>query len=207
MILTAKHHSIIYPFFRFYTGYLIRRNFSQVHIIGECPDRKLPILLIANHVSWWDGFWCAYINFNIYKRKFHFMMFEEQLRRYWFFNYTGGYSVNKRSRSMLESIRYTNSLLTDNRNMVLIFPQGEIRSAHAHDIVFERGIEKILADQKNPVQVIFQVNLTDYFSEKKPGLYLYLKEYNDTSFQLTDLQHSYNCFFSECINAQQSIKG
>ena len=72
------------------------------------------------------------------------MMLEEQLRRHWYFNYTGGYSVKKHSRSALESIDYTAELLTDPGNVVLLFPQGEINSLYKDTFVFEKGIERML---------------------------------------------------------------
>ena len=75
---------------------------NRLNLLVDFNDRNLPVLLISNHISWWDGFWAMYINLKVLKRKFHFMMLEEQLRKYWFFNYTGGFSVNKKSKVFLK---------------------------------------------------------------------------------------------------------
>ena len=205
MILRAKHNFFIYPFFKWYAGYIIKRHFGIVRIIGELKEKQLPVLLISNHISWWDGFWAMYINLNVLHRKFHFMMLEEQLRKYWFFNYTGGFSVNKKSKSIIETLNYTSELLNDNKNMVLVFPQGEIQSLHYHNIQFEKGLERILINKTNAVQVVFLVNLIDYFSNRKPGIYFHIQEYAGVGFDMKSIQESYNLFYAESAEKQKKF--
>ena len=69
MILKAKHNFFIYPFFQKYALWKIKRCFEKVHVIGEFHDRKLPVLILSNHVSWWDGFWIMYLNLKLLHRK------------------------------------------------------------------------------------------------------------------------------------------
>jgi 1-acyl-sn-glycerol-3-phosphate acyltransferase len=206
MILKAKHHRFIYPFFKWYTVWLVNSNFSKKHYSGTITEKNLPVLLIANHASWWDGFWALFLNIKVFKRKFHFMMLEEQLRKYWYFNHAGGFSVKKKSRSVLETLHYTSSLLTDRNNLVLLFPQGEIGSVQKDSFDFEKGIERILAGVKNQVQIVFLVSLTDYFSSKKPEIFFYYREYSKDSFQIADLEEDYNRFYKSCKDTQSEIK-
>ena len=205
MIIKAKHNFIIYPFFKWYAGFIIRRHNNTVKIIGKFKDRNLPVLLISNHISWWDGFWAMYINQNVLHRKFHFMMLEEQLRKYWFFNFTGGFSVNKSTKSIVDTLNYTSGLLTDKENMVLIFPQGEIQSLHNQNIQFERGLEHVLRNKENAVQVIFLVNLIDYFSNPKPGIYFHIREYTEGAFDLKSIQQSYTVFYADSVDKQMTF--
>lgn len=204
MILKARHNFIVYPFFQKYSCRIILKHFERVVVNGNFNDRALPVLLISNHISWWDGFWAMYLNVNVLKRKFHFMMREDQLRKYRIFNFSGGYSVSKNSRSMIESLQYTASLLEDPANMVLIFPQGEIQSVYKQPIEFQKGIEKILSKfHANEVQVLFVANLVDYFSNRKPTLYMYLEEYGKPDSTHAALQASYNDFYNRCIATQE----
>ncbi len=205
MILKAKHNFIIYPFFKWYAGFIIKRHNNTVKIVGEFNNKNLPILLISNHISWWDGFWAMYINQNVLHRRFHFMMLEEQLRKYWFFNFTGGFSVNKSTKSIIETLNYTSEILTGNKNMVLIFPQGEIQSLHNQKIQFESGLEHILKKKENAVQIIFLVNLIDYFSQPKPGIYFHIREYSDGVFDLKTMQKKYNEFYAESVDKQMTF--
>jgi len=147
-----------------------------------------------------------YLNIKLFQRKFYFMMIEEQLKKYKFFNKTGGYSVKKGSRSIIETLEYTIQLLKDKNNMVLLFPQGEIQSLYTQTIHFENGIGNIMKKVSGPVQVIFLVNLVEYFSNPKPGLYLYLKEYTGKDFTTENLEKEYNYFYVNCISEDLRIK-
>jgi len=206
MILKAKHNFLIYPFFQFYAVKIIKRNFANIQIIGNFNEKNLPILLISNHVSWWDGFLAMYLNLKKLKRKFHFMMLEEQLQKFWFFNFTGGFSVNKNSKSIIETLNYTSQLLENNENMVLIFPQGKIQSINNQEIKFEKGIDRILKKTNKKVQLIFMVNLVDYFSNKKPSINMYIKEFEFENFDFNEMQNSYNNFFKQSIDKQSLIE-
>jgi 1-acyl-sn-glycerol-3-phosphate acyltransferase len=203
LILKAKHNAIIYPFFKWYIRVKIRRNFQAVKIKGEIADRNLPVLLITNHNSWWDGLWVEWVNQQVFKRKFYFMMLEEQLRNFWFFNYTGGYSVRKNSKSIIESLAYTRELLIDRQNLVLMYPQGKIQSMHDIDFQFKKGIEHVLKRMNNPVQLIFMVSLMDYFSNPKPGLFLYLKEYTENDLSTKTIRLNFSEFYQNCIELQK----
>lgn len=203
MIMEARHNCIVYPFFKNYTRWIVKRNFSRVVISGTPGKKDLPVLLIANHAGWWDGFWAEYVNLKVFGKKFYFMMLEDQLRKYRFFNYCGGFSVRKNTRSVIESIIYSAGLLSDPVNIVLIFPQGKIESASKTTIRFEKGIGRILEKtDRQKIQIVFLVNLTDYFSEKKPALFQYLEEYDKDDTSYATLEHAYNSFYQRCLSAQ-----
>lgn len=128
------------------------------------------------------------------------MMLEEQLRKYWFFNYSGGFSVRKKSRTVLESLSYASEILDDKNNMLLLFPQGEIQSLYRRSFVFEKGMERILTGKTGQVQVVFMAALTDYFSSPKPGAWFYLEEYNGPLTSGIDIEKGYNDFYTMVIN-------
>jgi len=203
MILKARHHPFIYPFFNWYTRWKLSGKFHSVHISGDFDEQHLPVLLISNHISWWDGFWVNYLNLRVFKRKFHFMMLESQLKKYAFFNKTGGYSVKKGNRSILESLFYSAEILSDPGNIVLLFPQGKIQSIYSSTFLFEKGISKILELVKNRIQIMLIVNMIDYFSQPKPSLYMYFKEYKKENVDIQCLQDEYNHFYSSCIFDQK----
>lgn len=205
MILKGKHHFLLDPFFRNYVLWKMNRNFHSIKISGNIEDRDLPILLICNHISWWDGIWALYVNQTLFRRKYFFMMLEEQLRKNWFLNYAGGYSITRNSRGVLESIDYTLELLKSKKNMVLIFPQGEIESMYKKRFDFKKGIEHILKRLENEVQVVFLANLIDYHQNKKPAVYSFLHEYKGSS-KLTEVEDDYNKFYEKCISKQIKVK-
>ena len=203
-MLEAKHHFFFYPFFQHYSSWKIGRNFHEVKVIGTFDDQQLPILLLANHVSWWDGFWIMNLDMKVLKRKFHFMMLEEQLRKHWYFRLSGGYSVRKNSKSVLESLQYTVDLLQDSQNMVLMFPQGRITSHYQYPIDFEKGLERVMQKCKNPIQIVFLVNLPEYFVNPKPTLFMHIQSYlGRRSFE--DIQTAYNEFYHSVLTYHRQI--
>nr|WP_319269082.1 1-acyl-sn-glycerol-3-phosphate acyltransferase [uncultured Draconibacterium sp.] len=179
----------------------MKRHFQSFTINGAIQDKSLPILLICNHVSWWDGIWTLYTNQQLFKRKYHFMMLEEELRKNWFFQYTGGFSITKQSKSIFETFDYTAKLLSDAQNLVLLFPQGNIKSIYQNQFEFEKGIEKILQRTKNEIQIIFQANLIDYFADAKPNAFFFLQQYTG-AYELKKLETAYNIFYKQCMEAQ-----
>ncbi len=205
MILKAKHHFIIYPFLKRYILRKIERTFNSVIIEGEYIDRELPVMVISNHISWWDGLWIYYLNHQLLKKRFHFMMLEEQLKRFWYFNYCGGFSIKKNSKTIFETFNYTAELLSNSNNLVLIFPQGKIQSMHNHKIEFEKGIERIIRKLDNEISILYVVNLIDYLSNPKPTLYQYLEEYHYDEFDFVDFENSYQNFFHRCITKQSLL--
>ncbi len=202
MILKAKHHFLIYPFFKWYAAYIVQKSFEKIELHCNFENNSQSVLLIMNHFSWWDGFFAMIINQSILHKKFHFMMLESQLLKYRFFNYTGGYSISKKARSMIESIHYTIEILKNKNNMVLMFPQGKIESMHQQTFSFENGISKILNQSAQHTTVIFAANIIDYFSNKKPTVTLNVEPFKGTGITKNDLEESYNQFYARCIDQQ-----
>lgn len=204
-MIKPKHNFFIEKFFEFYTFRLIRKNFHSVQILGEYNLTNLPILLLSNHISWWDGFWSKYLNTKIFKHKFHFLMLEHQLKKYWYFQYTGGFSIKQNSKSVFESLDYTIELLKDKTNLVLFFPQGQIESQYNDHIVFRSGLKRILSNIQNPVNLVFQVNLIDYLNHKKPSLFIYFLENLMVKTTIDEIETKYNNFLKNSISIQKLI--
>ncbi len=204
-MIESKHHFVIYPMFKNLTRFLLKKNFSKIETDGVFEDKGTPVLVIANHISWWDGFWIMYINLQIIHRKFHFMMLEEQLKKHWYFRYSGAYSIRKKSRGTIESLNYTTGLLNDSSNMVLMFPQGIINSLYNSDIRFEQGIQRIIEKSRDDLQVLFIAIFPDYLSKPKPCLFIYLKPFYAKYFKQRSVESEYRYFYKNSLNKQKTI--
>lgn len=202
-MIKANHTPLGVLFFRLYSRYRLRRNFLNIKLRGEFTDTGKAILIVANHFSWWDGFIQNYLNQTVMHRKFHVMMLEEQLRQNMILNTTGAFSVKKSSRDMVESLRYCVELLKNRNNMVLIFPQGEIQTMHTRNFAFERGVGYVLRQTETDIELIFNVNLVDYFSCSKPSLNIYYKNYVlKRPVDISQIERDYNDYVRECIEKQ-----
>lgn len=131
------------------------------------------------------------------------MMLEEQLAKHSYFRKIGAFSIAPGNRSALNSLNYAAKILENNSNMLILFPQGKLKSQYVPTVEFRKGWFRILKERKNQVKIIFTANLTDYFSNRKPTLYIYFEEYHKTSeFEFEELHNSYNEFYQSCILRQ-----
>ena len=204
-MIQAQHHRLFYPFLVWYSQRIVTKNFARVQINHTVALQNTSLLVIANHTSWWDGFWIHELVTRVFKRKFFFMMLEDQLRKSRFLKYFGGFSIKKNSRSIIESLTYSAQLLQNPANAVLIFPQGRLESLYTQDFIFDKGVEVILKKTES-TQIVFVVNLIEYLSHSKPTLYVYTSVYGYSDTSVTALQYAYTEFYKSCIiNHQKSM--
>ncbi len=203
MIIKARHHWFYYPFFRWYSRRMPRKDFSRVEIHHHIVDSGNPVLMLGNHVSWWDGFLAEYINRELFQRKIHVMMLEEQLESRMFLNKAGAYSIKKGSRSALESLRYTAEILSDPGNLAVLYPQGRIHSVSDLPVRFEKGWYRIFSFLTEPIQVVCCITLFDYFSHRKPELHLYVYDYDYAGKGLEEMEADFNGLIRTSIEQQK----
>ncbi|MFC2604995.1 MAG: hypothetical protein ACFN20_04710 [Bacteroidota bacterium] len=134
-------------------------------------------------------------------RKFYFMMQEDQLLKYRFFNKTGAFSVRKSSREALQSLSYASSLLDESPNMVLVYPQGQLHSLYNSEFHFQRGLGRLIEGKEGKLHLILSANMIDYGEYPRPSLSIYIKEYQG-SMKLDALEEGYNVFYRSCLSEQ-----
>lgn len=200
-MIPARHHLLAIWFFDLYFRLKMKMHFRGISIEGDEPDPEKPALLLQNHFSWWDGYWSYYLSQHFFKKKFHVMMLEKQLRKRMFINRCGAFSVRPESHDVLQSVQYAARLLDDPQNLVCLYPQGEIQSQHVHPVRFKKGAFRIINQANTPVQVYFCVALVDYFSHSKPIVRFYLRHFEGET-SATELETAYRIFQEQCINKQ-----
>ena len=204
-MIRARHNFFVYNFFKIYNKINIRRNFNEVKVIGDVDVANHSVLIIANHVSWWDGFWVLHLCMNVLYKKFHFMMLENELKKRPLFSLSGGFSIAKGAKSIVESLNYSSELLKDKGNLVLMFPQGKLHSIYNNEFKFEKGVERII--EKSPQsKLIFMATFIEYFDHPKPDLYIYLVEQNADTLLKNDLATAYSGFFNQCLDTHKSLE-
>ncbi len=188
-----------------YTEFLLRKHFEEVHVLGHLSEKNKAFLVLGNHTSWWDGFWMWHLNQQKLHKTFHVMMLEKELKKRMFFNSCGAYSINPGNPSIRESLRTTTDLLLETTNMVLFYPEGAINASSVFPKKFQKGIGTLLTRLPNSSQIIFTVCLTDYFSHKKPSLYIYFKEINCAELTSSEqLETLYNQYYQTCLLTQNA---
>lgn len=203
-MIKARHTKPGVWFFNLYADFFLKRAFREINIFGENNIPDSSMLIISNHFSWWDGFIQLYLNNRVLHKKFHVMMLEYQLKKFMILNKAGAFSVKKNSRDIIQSLKYSEEILSDKKNLLLIFPQGEIQSLYTEYFKFEKGIEKLM--KKEEACLIFNVNLIDYFSHKKPGLNIYYKVYPvNENIGIDTIEKAFNQFATKCKQLQKEV--
>lgn len=184
----------------------ILRHFKKVSFLENLKLNKgKASLVLMNHYSFNDGAIMFRLARKILGRNFRVMVVESQLKSFIALKYVGCFSINKKSRTVIESLNYAADLLKDPGNMLGIYPQGEVYSMHLNRIHFESGLAQILKKSKDvPFQIIFGVTLLDYLDGFKPHARVYLEEYEG----LHDPKHmedAYNLFYQKCKIKQQQL--
>jgi chlorobactene lauroyltransferase len=160
----------------------LHSHFDRIFFRMQAPlteeQRRLPIIVCANHSSWWDGYIAALIEHHL-NIDTYLMMEESQLRRYFFFAWAGCFSVDRQNaRSAMQSLHYAADLLHEQPKktqragrIVWIFPQGEISPNDHRPLIFFSGAAH-LAKLSSPCLVYPLASRIEYLAEQRPDLYI-----------------------------------
>lgn len=150
-MLTARRSRWFEELFRFYNRHLLRRRFDGLRVAGlkHLRERRagVPLVLYANHSSWWDGLVAFEIGMSC-RLEQYVMMEERQLGEYALFRRLGAFSVVREdARAALRSIDYATGLLSRTQNgatpALWIFPQGDTHANDLRPLKFYRGAAHI----------------------------------------------------------------
>lgn len=184
--------------------YLLAK-FSKITFLNAPPiNRDMATLVLMNHYSFNDGPMMHLLCRKVLKKEFKVMVLEEQMQNFKPLKYIGCFSVNKKSRSLIESLDYAATLLSEPNNMLGIFPQGGVYSLHLERIHFEQGLDRVLKKKKKPIQVVFAVVLLDFLADFKPKANVYLMNYEGVQ-EPEKMEEAYNVFYKSCKQAQRKL--
>lgn len=170
-MIKAERNRIALFVFDIYLDRLLKKYFHDFILINDFPSiRDDKSLVVApNHFSWWDGFFVYYSLRKLTKKKTYIMMLEEQLKRYWFFQKIGCFSVNPNNKqSTIVTMKYTMELLNNPDNCVVIFPQGEIEPFDKNPLSYNKGIEFLAEHSNNEFDILPVANKIYYTNQKLP---------------------------------------
>ena len=201
-MIQARHHKGYEWTFGNYLSWLIGRNFHHLDYNKIPVDTENPLVILANHISWWDGFIMYEINKRYIHKKIHVLMLEEQLRKNRFLSRLGAFSIKRNDRSMVESFNYMTELVHKPENLIIVYPQGYVHSPYDHDINFKPGIIKWLEKLPITLDIWMAAVLIDYSIKKKPSIEVYFKEYKDFV-EYEHIEHAYKQHYQNSIDIQK----
>jgi len=127
--------------------------------VAGIPDRlpgHLPLLLVSNHTSWWDGFILRPVQQLVRPDgALHIIMKEEELSKRPFLRSLGGVGFEPESvssfRALLRDLRQERQ--RDPASSVLFFPQGRIWPSYRRPLGFLGGV-RLVAEALAPTIVL-----------------------------------------------------
>lgn len=173
-MIEADHKKWAELVFDIYLKRILKKSFYDFRIINDLPniDKSKSLTVTPNHFSWWDGFFVYWLNKKILNKKLFIMMLEEQLKRYWFFQKIGCYSIDLNdSKKMFTSLKYTLGLTQIPENVILIYPQGEIQSYELRPVELKDGVDFLAKKSKSDFQIIPIAFKIHYTNERLPIVY------------------------------------
>jgi 1-acyl-sn-glycerol-3-phosphate acyltransferase len=179
-MLEARKSAWFESVFAVYNRNLLRRRFNSLQVSGldflTERDKTFPLLIYANHSSWWDGLVAFQISRETKLDSF-LMMEEKQLRKLFLFRKLGAFSVvREKPREAMKSVEYAAKILREKPNRtVWLFPQGEILPSEIRPLKFYGGLTKIIekAERCSVVPLAFRFEFSCDF---KPDIFVKIGE-------------------------------
>ena len=174
-MLKANKSAWFEKIFAIYNRNLFKRRFHSLRVSGmeilHEKDVEIPLIIYANHSSWWDGL----VIFEICRRAkldFFVMMEEKQLKNLFLFRKLGAFSVIRENpREAIQSINYAVELLKNPPTTLLIFPQGEILPNDLRPLKFYNGLSRIIEKSGKVLTVPLAIRY-EFLGEFKPEIFV-----------------------------------
>jgi 1-acyl-sn-glycerol-3-phosphate acyltransferase len=156
-----------------YNTNLLRRRFAKFWVtgLGNLDRSGRPLLIYANHSSWWDGLVAYHISRHA-RLNAYCMMEEKQVLQYSFLRRLGAFSVVRENpHDAMKSIEYAAAKLRDEKSgAVWIFPQGEIQPSAKLPFEFFGGAARIA--KMAPASVVLPIAFKyEFLGDFKPEIF------------------------------------
>jgi 1-acyl-sn-glycerol-3-phosphate acyltransferase len=125
------------------------RRLATAPLLGRLPQIPpgRPLILVANHTSWWDGFLLRDVQRALRPdAPFFAVMNADELRQRRWFRFLGALPLQPGSTaSMLGLVRTVRRLAAERPDAVIaFFPQGAIWPSSRRPLGFRRGVELVM---------------------------------------------------------------
>lgn len=136
-----------------YLAIKYRLSFQEVQIdvltVKKEIDSQKPVLFIANHSSWWDGFFVYEVYKKLkLKKQFKIVMLESELKKFPFFRLCGAVGL------IPKNDQHNKEIFRNLKNhCVCFFPQGQLTPQNQRPLSFKPGIKQLITTL-HPVQIV-----------------------------------------------------
>jgi len=148
--VSPRHNDTVRWFWDRYLKWKYQGAFASIHFdlnaaMGQL-DPGLPVILIPNHVSWWDGFFCFEVQNKLRPGSgIYSLMLESELKKFPILRKIGCFGMEPGNpASVRRAFTQFRDLVAINPYRTLtFFPQGKITPLRQRPLGFLRGIETL----------------------------------------------------------------
>lgn len=184
---------LLEPLLRWCLLFFDRLCFRAHHWHGHLTAGTGPVVLVANHFSWWDGLWVM-LHLRQSSWQLSVPMLQHQLEKRPFLRWWGALPLH-RGRQLPQQIAACVQACSQAHQVLLLFPQGQIASAQTSEFVFEGGLlGKLLY---NGATCVFLYQCVEYGHLPRPEAHHFVK-FAATVTTAEEAQTQYRLFVAEC---------
>jgi 1-acyl-sn-glycerol-3-phosphate acyltransferase len=165
--------------FGVYLRWYMRRHFHSVRIAnaGRIPPQAQPLILFANHASWWDPLTLMILAESVLPEREHYApMDSTSLDHYSIFRPMGFFPVdNNSSRGAAQLIRTGRQVLSRPGAVLWITPESQFQDVRKRPVVFRPGLGALMTRTGRQTCVPIAVEYT-FWEERLPEVLINVGE-------------------------------
>lgn len=160
--------------FTWYSRHYLRRHFHslRISVTGLPPAASgLPLVIYANHASWWDALACLVMKDEFFFERNAFApMAAAMLDRYKFFRKLGFFGVEQHSRrGAIQFLRTTDNILRSPDSLLAVTPQSRFVDVRTRPVKFEAGLGHLAARTEQALFVPVAIEYV-FWEERLPEI-------------------------------------
>jgi 1-acyl-sn-glycerol-3-phosphate acyltransferase len=136
-------------FFSYYLQWYIGRHFHALRLAnsGRFPTTSGPLIIFANHASWWDPLSCLVLSRHFLPEASHYgPMDEAALEHYGFLRKLGFFPVdNGTQRGAAQFLRAAHQILSIPNSVLWISPEGCFTDMRTRPAIFRPGLATLVS--------------------------------------------------------------
>lgn len=148
--MAPRHNDTVRWFWDRYLQWKYQRAFASMRFdlkvaLGQL-DPGLPVILVPNHISWWDGFFCFEVQSRLRPGSgIYSLMLESELKKFPILRKIGCFGLEPGNPVSVRRafIQFRDLVAANPYRTITFFPQGEISPIRQRPLAFRRGIETL----------------------------------------------------------------
>ncbi len=164
----------IFKGFQWYASRMVRREFESLAVDESClngetfkPDT--PVLVYANHPSWWDPILAVLVNQYAFPERHFFAPIDARaLEKYQVFKKLGFFGIELKSHSgAAEFLDVSRSILNRPNSALWLTPEGQFSDARDHGRPLMNGLTHLFVATPGMIAIPLAIEYV-FLNERKP---------------------------------------